>query len=126
MKALVLAAGRGSRLKNFTDEKPKCMYDFAGKPLLQWQYDALKEYFDKIGVVVGYRAEKVDIQGIEKIEIPEGSLIFVRKNQAVIKISAKLYPKRISDRSGYGFGICNPKTNITNYFLLPLLPLLCR
>lgn len=68
MKALVLAAGRGSRLKNFTDEKPKCMYDFAGKPLLQWQYDALKEYFDKIGVVVGYRAEKVDIQGIEKIE----------------------------------------------------------
>ena len=57
MKALVPAAGRGSRLKNFTDEKPKCMYDFSGKPLLQRQYDALKEYFDKIGVVVGYRAE---------------------------------------------------------------------
>ena len=70
MKALVLAAGRGSRLKNYTDEKPNWMYDFAGKPLLQWQYDALNEYFDKIGVVVGYRAERVDIQGIEKIEIP--------------------------------------------------------
>ena len=42
MQALILAAGRGSRLGALTKNKPKCLYEFAGKTLLQWQIDALK------------------------------------------------------------------------------------
>ena len=36
MKAagIILAAGRGSRMRNLTEERPKCMVELAGKPLL--------------------------------------------------------------------------------------------
>lgn len=68
MKALILAAGRGSRLEGLTKDKPKCMYEFAGKTLLQWQVDALKTCANKVGVVVGYKSEKINIPGISKIE----------------------------------------------------------
>ena len=37
MKAIILAAGRGSRMGNLTEEKPKCLIDFRGRPLLNWQ-----------------------------------------------------------------------------------------
>ena len=36
MKALVLAAGRGTRLRPLTDSIPKVMIPFAGKPLLEY------------------------------------------------------------------------------------------
>lgn len=36
MKALVLAAGRGTRLRPLTDSLPKVMIPFAGKPLLEY------------------------------------------------------------------------------------------
>ena len=39
-KALIIAAGLGSRLKNHTENLPKCMLDFGGKTLLQRQLDA--------------------------------------------------------------------------------------
>ena len=40
MKAIILAAGRGSRMKDMTDEKPKCLVKLHGKPLLEWQINA--------------------------------------------------------------------------------------
>ena len=39
-KALIIAAGLGSRLKKHTENLPKCMLDFGGKTLLQRQLDA--------------------------------------------------------------------------------------
>ena len=42
MKAIILAAGRGSRMKNLTDEIPKCMLEFRGKPLIEWQPASLR------------------------------------------------------------------------------------
>lgn len=35
-KAIILAAGRGSRMKHLTDNKPKCLNELHGKPLLQY------------------------------------------------------------------------------------------
>ena len=35
MKAVILAAGRGSRLQALTDERPKALVPFNGVPLLQ-------------------------------------------------------------------------------------------
>ena len=34
MKGLVLAAGRGSRMGELTNEKPKCLTPLGGKPLI--------------------------------------------------------------------------------------------
>lgn len=40
--ALVLAAGRGSRMKGLTAHRPKCLAELAGQPLLHWQLGALR------------------------------------------------------------------------------------
>jgi NDP-sugar pyrophosphorylase family protein len=42
MKAMVLAAGMGTRLRPLTDECPKCMMLLAGEPLIDWQLRWLK------------------------------------------------------------------------------------
>lgn len=60
MKAVILAAGRGSRLRRHTDERPKCLVELAGRPLLFWQLAALAEAsVDEVAVVGGYHCEQI-------------------------------------------------------------------
>ena len=62
MKAIILAAGRGTRLKPLTNKTPKALVEISGKPILQWQIEAylfsgIKE--SEIFVVGGYKSEKI-------------------------------------------------------------------
>nr|WP_281721877.1 phosphocholine cytidylyltransferase family protein [Nitrosomonas nitrosa] len=58
MKAIILAAGRGSRMKNLTDDRPKCLVKLHGKPLLEWQLAALRAAgVEDIAIVTGYKRE---------------------------------------------------------------------
>ena len=50
MKAIVLAAGRGERMRPLTDATPKPLLPVHGKPLIEWHLDALA--CDGIGEVV--------------------------------------------------------------------------
>lgn len=60
MRAAILAAGQGVRLRPLTDNLPKCMVPFAGRPLVARQLDALAEAgIGEVVFVVGYRAEQV-------------------------------------------------------------------
>lgn len=55
MKAIILAAGIGSRLRPITNSKPKCLVTSAGKNILQYQLDAYKKAGIKdLCIVVGY------------------------------------------------------------------------
>ncbi|WP_027179572.1 phosphocholine cytidylyltransferase family protein [Maridesulfovibrio bastinii] len=61
MQAIILAAGRGSRMKKATQDRPKCLVELMGKPLLHWQLEALRKGgVSDILIVRGYMAEKLN------------------------------------------------------------------
>lgn len=60
MKAVILAAGRGSRMKNLTEDRPKCLVELRGQCLLDRQLAALRAAgIGEIGIVTGYRRELI-------------------------------------------------------------------
>jgi glucose-1-phosphate thymidylyltransferase long form len=72
MKAVVLAAGKGTRLRPLTDDKPKGMVEVNDKPLLTHCFDQCIELgADELVVVVGYLKEKIiDHYGDEYDGVP--------------------------------------------------------
>lgn len=61
MKAIILAAGRGSRLRSETDAKPKALTMLGGYPLIAHQIYALEQAgIRDIAVVTGYKAEMLE------------------------------------------------------------------
>ena len=60
MKAMVFAAGHGTRLLEETSDKPKALVEIAGKPLLQHAIEKLKkEGISEIVVNVHHFSERV-------------------------------------------------------------------
>lgn len=58
MKAIILAAGRGSRMQGMTERQPKCFVELHGKRLIEWQIDAFRQAgIDEIFIVCGYLSE---------------------------------------------------------------------
>ncbi|MFP3951488.1 MAG: bifunctional sugar-1-phosphate nucleotidylyltransferase/acetyltransferase [Candidatus Bathyarchaeia archaeon] len=60
MKAVILAAGRGTRLKPLTDRKPKHLLPIGGKPLLEWLLINVKDAgIREIIVVTHYMGNRI-------------------------------------------------------------------
>lgn len=71
-KAIILSAGQGSRLLPLTADMPKCMIDFNGRTLIEWQIEALKANgIRHISVVTGFRTQRVEahLAGVTGVEI---------------------------------------------------------
>lgn len=61
MRALLLAAGLGTRLRPITDRVPKCLVPVRGRPLLAYWLDHLfAAGFERVLVNTHYRAEQVE------------------------------------------------------------------
>lgn len=60
MKAMILAAGEGTRLRPLTEDRPKPMLDVAGRPLLEHTIAWLRHYgFTEIAINLHYRPDIV-------------------------------------------------------------------
>lgn len=59
MYGVVPAAGRGSRLRPRTDERPKGLVAVAGRPLLSHVFEALVPHVEELVVVVGYLGDRI-------------------------------------------------------------------
>lgn len=60
MKAVILAAGEGTRLDPFTHSEPKVMIPVANRPILEYTVEALVQNAVRdIVLVVGYRKERI-------------------------------------------------------------------
>ncbi len=58
MKAVILAAGQGTRMRPLTEDTPKPLLPVAGKPIIQHNIDILEGKTEEILIVAGYRIEQ--------------------------------------------------------------------
>jgi N-acetyl-alpha-D-muramate 1-phosphate uridylyltransferase len=60
MNAMILAAGRGERMRPLTDHRPKPLLQVGGKPLLQWHLEALAESgFESVVINIAYLGTQI-------------------------------------------------------------------
>jgi D-glycero-D-manno-heptose 1,7-bisphosphate phosphatase len=59
-QAVILAGGRGTRMRPITDDRPKPMVPVLGRPFLEYQIEQLREQgFDRVLLLLGYLPEVV-------------------------------------------------------------------
>lgn len=59
-QAVILAGGLGTRMRPFTDENPKAMYPFCGKPFIEYLIEQVKDFgISKVLLLLGYMPDKI-------------------------------------------------------------------
>jgi len=87
MKAMILAAGLGTRLKPYTDDKPKALVQIGNRTLLEHTINKLAHYgFDEIVVNVHHYSDMV--------------ISFIQNNSFGVKISISDETDRLLDTGG--------------------------
>ena len=66
MKAIILAAGSGTRLKKYTENLPKGMLSFMGKTIIERQLETYRACgINDIAIVRGFAADKINYRGVK-------------------------------------------------------------
>ena len=61
MKAIILAGGRGKRLKPVTDYVPKPLVPIKNIPIIEWQIRYLKKFgIREVIICTGYKADMIE------------------------------------------------------------------
>ncbi len=96
MKAMIFAAGLGTRLAPFTNDRPKAMVEVAGKPMLQMQIERLRDFgFNYIVINVHHFSEQI--------------ISFIKANDFGVEI-------KISDESGLLLDTGGGLKNVKKFF----------
>ena len=119
MKAILLAAGVGRRLRPYTEDRPKCLLPFKGKTLLDRHLDALEatgvhevimvlgHCGDQIRAAVAQRPDAARVQFLENTRYTEGSILSLHTaighiddhaDGAIVMDADVLYPRELMRR----------------------------
>ncbi len=100
MKALILAAGKATRLRPLTNNKPKILLKFGDSNILEYLFNCLKESnIKEIYVITGYKSNQIKKKFKEKV-----NLILNRKYSTTNSI--------------YSLFLAKKKLNNSNFFLI--------
>ncbi|MEH7393225.1 NTP transferase domain-containing protein, partial [Bacillus sp. JJ1474] len=71
MKAFILAAGEGKRLRPYTENLPKCKVSLAGIPLIERQIETLvKSGINDITLLTGYHSQELNYLKMSTLHNP--------------------------------------------------------
>lgn len=138
MKAMILAAGRGERLKPITDTLPKALVPIHNKPLIVYHVENLaKAGFKEIVINLAYLGEKIQqvlgnghsfglniaysFEGEDPLETGGGifNALHLLENQPFITINADIYTDfSFSDLKDNAVNHLSPE-NIAHLVLIP-------
>lgn len=86
--ALFLLAGRGSRIRTYSDDMPKCLIDIGGRPILHIMLDKLeKSGVKKTILVIGYLGDKI----IESVGHSRGAMEIVYVENEIWETTNNIY-----------------------------------
>ena len=69
MKAIILAAGQGIRLKPLTNDKPKCLVELFGNSLINHSINTLQKCgISDITIVTGYLSDLLKIPNVSYVK----------------------------------------------------------
>ena len=75
-RAMILAAGRGQRMRPLTDAVPKPLLAVRGKPLMQWPLEALaRGGFDHVVVNTGWLGDQIPAHFGERADLDEAATV---------------------------------------------------
>lgn len=92
MKAVILAAGEGSRMMPLTEDTPKPLLPVAGKPIIQHNIDVLYDRVDEIIVVVNYKKRM-----FEDLYADDEKIRLIEQEEALGTADAALRAREFTD-----------------------------
>ena len=82
MKAVILAAGQGTRIRSVHGDHPKCLIEVDGRTILDHQLEALSMVgVNDVAIVVGYEQEQI-ISHVRASALTNSQCIYFIENQA--------------------------------------------
>jgi bifunctional UDP-N-acetylglucosamine pyrophosphorylase/glucosamine-1-phosphate N-acetyltransferase len=102
MDAVILTAGKGTRLLPITKNLPKPLFPIAGKPLLCHILDSLTEKISKVVIVVGH--EKDQIKNVISNESYPFKILWVNQDE--------------QKGTGHAISLCEEYISSNNFFMM--------
>ncbi len=95
MKAFILAAGKGKRMRPLTENTPKPLLPVGGKPIIQHLIDDIEERVDEIIILVGWKGEMVK----EKVHSEKAEIKFTKQEKLLGTADAIGHAEKFMDNN---------------------------